>query len=351
MKKFTIAASVFLVMALVIGVPSHVMAGVSPPGECEDESDCEDGFFCTTDECVSGMCVNRPDDNQCDDSDECTTDTCDPGSDCQHETIDCDDGIDCTVDSCDEENGCEHQPDNFQCDDSISCTADTCDPVDSSADSRGCTYAPDDSKCDDADDCTTDTCDLQSGCLNPPIDCDDGSPCTEDSCDSGMCVNTPDCSADPSCDLGSGPGCSAIGGVDAETIMAGSCFEGKIGTTGVSGVNPNGKPAKDSDGDGCTDSLEKCINSSLVGYCTDVDVNDCDSDPGDDGEDILYTPGDKEGKKQSQQYFQVVFQSGPCAISECSDKMDNDGDGKVDYGKDPQCASFSDDDESTAGEQ
>ncbi len=188
--------------------------------------------------------------------------------------------------------------------------------------------------------------------MNPPIDCDDGSPCTDDSCDSGLCVNTPDCSAEPSCDLGYGPGCSAIGGLDAETIVACSCFTGKIGTTAVSGVNKKGKAPADADEDGCTDSLEKCINSSLVGYCTDVDVDDCDQAPGDDGEDIIYTPGQKV-KKEKQQAFEVIFQTGPCVISERSDHIDNEGapDGLIDYPNDPQCASFSDDDESTAGEQ
>ena len=46
--------------------------------------------------------------------------------------------------------------------------------------------------------------------------------------------------------LGTGPGCSAIGGVDATTLQAGDYFTGRIGTTGVSGVNKNGGSADDS---------------------------------------------------------------------------------------------------------
>ena len=237
-----------------------------------------------------GECTS---DAECDDADACTTDTC-VGGFCENTTINCDDTIACTNDSCDQ--------------------------------ATGCMNVPDDTLCDDSNVCTDDSCDQMAGCMNAP-----------------------DCSLDPSCDLGSGPGCSAIRGVDATTIMAGNCFTGKIGTTGVSGVNPNGRPATDTDGDGCTDSLEKCINSSLVGFCSDVDVDDCDSDPGDGGEDIIYIPGATEGNKNSQQNFEVIFQSGPCAISECSDHMDNEAtpDGLIDYPNDPQCDSFSDDDESS----
>ena len=293
MKKILLAASILVAMAVVFGLPDLGMAGI-PPGECTSDAECDDADACTTDTCVGGFCENT--------------------------TINCDDTIACTNDSCDQATGCVNVPDDSRCDDTIACTNDSCDQA------TGCMNVPDDTLCDDSNVCTDDSCDQMAGCMNAP-----------------------DCSLDPSCDLGSGPGCSAIRGVDATTIMAGNCFTGKIGTTGVSGVNPNGRPATDTDGDGCTDSLEKCINSSLVGFCSDVDVDDCDSDPGDGGEDIIYIPGATEGNKNSQQNFEVIFQSGPCAISECSDHMDNEAipDGLIDYPNDPQCDSFSDDDESS----
>ena len=294
MKKIILAVSMLVAMAVVFGLPSIVMAGI-PPVSCTTDADCDDINDCTDDTCDVGEtdeCVfTNNDTNACDDGDVCTNDACMSGA-CTGTLIDCNDG----------------------------------------------------------DACTTDLCISLLGCATIPTICDDTIACTDDSCDQmAGCMNAPDCSLDPSCDLGSGPGCSAIGGVDATTIMAGNCFTGKIGTTGVSGVNPNGRPATDTDGDGCTDSLEKCINSSLVGFCSDVDVDDCDSDPGDGGEDIIYIPGATEGNKNSQQNFEVIFQSGPCAISECSDHMDNEAtpDGLIDYPNDPQCDSFSDDDESS----
>ncbi len=80
MRKILLTVSMFVAISLLLGLPSHVMAGLDlPPGECEEDLDCEDGVFCTDDQCELGVCVNTPDDGQCDDSNVCTTDTCDPG--------------------------------------------------------------------------------------------------------------------------------------------------------------------------------------------------------------------------------------------------------------------------------
>ena len=56
----------------------------------------------------------------------------------------------------------------------------------------------------------------------------------------------------------------------------------------MSGFNKNGKPAEDSDTDAFTDSLEGCINDALVGFCTEIIVDDTGV--------ISVTPGSKEGK-------------------------------------------------------
>jgi hypothetical protein len=140
-------------------------------------------------------------------------------------------------------------------------------------------------------------------------------------------------------DFGLGNGCSAIGGVEATDLTAGDTFMGRIGTTGVSGFNKNGKPADNSDTDAFTDSLEECINDSLIGYCTTIG--------GDDSAVISVTPGDISGKRNNKQVFTVTFVDvSGCGISQCSDQEDNDTDTFTDYPDDPECLDYDDDDES-----
>ena len=140
--------------------------------------------------------------------------------------------------------------------------------------------------------------------------------------------------------FGAGPGCSAIGGVVATDLVNGDSFTGRIGTTGVSGLNKNGKPADNSDTDAFTDSLEECINDALIGFCTEVSVADAGV--------IDVTPGATTGQNNNQQFFTVVFlDTTGCAVTECSDQVDNDGDLLIDFPADLQCADYSDTDESS----
>jgi len=181
-------------------------------------------------------------------------------------------------------------------------------------------------------------------------------------------------------DFGTGPGCSPIEGVDATTLVgSGTCnlgtgfcsndgtvacasdvdclglgdmFTGRIGTTAVNRVNKNNKPADNSDGDQCSDSIEECINDALFGFCTEVFVSDCD-----DVEDgitvnskVTYEKLNVEGKKGNKRNFKVTFlDTSECAITECSDQVNNDGlqDSDIDFPDDPQCMDYSDDDESS----
>lgn len=144
-------------------------------------------------------------------------------------------------------------------------------------------------------------------------------------------------------DFGIGEGCSAIGGVDATALTNGDTFVGRIGSTGVSGFNKNGRPADNSDNDTFTDSLEECINDALVGYCTTVN--------GDDTAVISVTPGATLGRNNNKQLFTVTFLDvSGCGISQCSDQEDNDGDTLVDYPDDPECGDYDDDDESAGAE-
>ena len=141
-------------------------------------------------------------------------------------------------------------------------------------------------------------------------------------------------------DFGSGPGCSPIEGVDATALGIGDTFEGRIGTTAVSGFNKNGKPADNSDTDAFTDSVEECINDALVGFCTTI--------LGNDDAFITVTPGGTQGRNNQQQLFTVVFDDvSNCAVTQCSDRVDNDADTFIDFPADPECTDYDDDDESS----
>ncbi len=99
--------------------------------------------------------------------------------------------------------------------------------------------------------------------------------------------------------FGAGPGCSAIGGVVATDLVNGDSFTGRIGTTGVSGLNKNGKPADNSDTDAFTDSLEECINDALIGFCTEILVDDTGV--------ISVALGPTSGRNGNKQDFTVTF--------------------------------------------
>jgi len=136
-------------------------------------------------------------------------------------------------------------------------------------------------------------------------------------------------------DWGTGPGCSAIGDVDVTALTNGDTFTGRIGTTGVSGVNKQGAEADDTDGDGLTDSMESCINDALYGHCGDIDTVDSAA--------ITVTPLATEGNNNNKQWFTVTFVDvSGCAVTACSDHVDNDGDTLIDYPEDPDCDNYSD---------
>jgi hypothetical protein len=57
------------------GVPGQCINCVCQyPSECETDEDCDDGQWCTIDECIEGECLNTEKD--CDDQNPCTTDSC-----------------------------------------------------------------------------------------------------------------------------------------------------------------------------------------------------------------------------------------------------------------------------------
>jgi hypothetical protein len=186
-----------LICAPIAGGDDGCIAGEPP---------CDDTFACTIDECdeVNG-CSNTPNDNFCDDGNECTECFCDP-QDVEADADGCvcipvagqpactDDGFSCTDDVC-IDGVCTHIPDDPACDDGNECTDCICDTSDSAADSAGCvcTAVADLSPCiDDGIGCTDDIC-IGGACSNVPDNsaCDDGVDCTDDVCDPAQgCTNT-----------------------------------------------------------------------------------------------------------------------------------------------------------------
>ena len=147
-------------------------------------------------------------------------------------------------------------------------------------------------------------------------------------------------------DFGTGPGCSPIEGVLATTLGNGDSFTGRIGTTAVSGFNKNGKAADNSDNDAFTDSVEECINDALIGYCTTVF--------GDEDSVISVVPGTLSGRNDNKQEFTVTFDdTSVCAVTQCSDHVDNDTDNEIDFGgfdgfpADTNCTDYNDNTEAS----
>ncbi len=101
---------------------------------------------------------------------------------------------------------------------------------------------------------------------------------------------------------------------------------------------------EDPDADLIHNSFEECINDSLIGYCLDIDRDDSGC--------VIAIPLD-DPKPNRITYLGAFLDDTCCAVSECSDQVDNEGapDGLVDYPDDPDCASYSDNDESIPGEQ
>lgn len=72
------------------------------PNDCIEDSECDDGDPCTTDDCVGTACVNTPipgccdEVADCDDGNACTIDTCEAGV-CVHTPVSCGPGLICNA--------------------------------------------------------------------------------------------------------------------------------------------------------------------------------------------------------------------------------------------------------------
>jgi hypothetical protein len=147
-----------------------------------DDAPCpDDGIFCTDDRCVAGACQHLPFDLRCDRG-ECVILACQPGAPradhhgCvlvkgkkKSDGAPCtDDGFSCTHDAC-MRGLCLHMPVDDRCVPRGLCTAATCVPSRPDRDASGCAVGPPRSEgeecAEDADVCTRDVC-RAGGCAH-----------------------------------------------------------------------------------------------------------------------------------------------------------------------------------------
>jgi hypothetical protein len=161
-------------MGALIGCTHHPLDGTPCP---------DDGIFCTDDRCEAGVCQHPPSDMRCDRGD-CVLRTCDPTAEhtdrqgCVllqgRKKIDgapcTDDGFACTEDAC-MEGVCLHFPIGVRCLPQGECTAAACAPTRPGHDADGCAIGPprgEGQPCaDDGDVCTADVC-RAGACTHEP---------------------------------------------------------------------------------------------------------------------------------------------------------------------------------------
>ena len=202
-------------------------------GECvaepkQDDTECNDGLFCTIDDvCTGGICGGSPRDCSAS-GDQCNDGVCnEDANECQarpkQDGTACNDGLFCTIDDvctggvcggdprdcsgesdqcnlgvCDEdENACVKQPTPGEtCNDGLFCTVgDTCDAAgDCVGSPRDCSASGD--QCNDGV-CNEDANECQAQPKTDGTECNDGLFCSvDDVCTGGVCGGDPrDCSA------------------------------------------------------------------------------------------------------------------------------------------------------------
>ena len=300
-----------------LAAPCH--AAVCVEGSCSiaevaDQSACDDGDACTTDDaCSAGLCAGEP--VGCDDGDPCTDDACEPATGaCVHPGAlgaPCDDLDECTageactgdgacsgglaVCECVTDGDCAPKEDGDLCNGTLHCIDHTCalDPetivacpdvaiapclVNTCvAATGGCSLIAreDATPCSDGTECTMgDSC--QKGvCVGAKISCDDGFPCTVESCDpvegclyvvvsDGLpCDDTNACTASDQCASGLCVG-SELSCDDENPCTIDSC----AATTGCQTL-PNAASCED--GNACTEG-DVC----KMGLCFPGGATPCD---------------------------------------------------------------------------
>lgn len=314
--------------------------------ELPDDTLCEDGLSCTTDDaCVSGICVGFS--QECNDELACTLDSCIEPDGCTntpHDSL-CNDNNPCTTDVCNADEGCTHEwvAGSFgqtvcclydhQCNDGNECTDNGCDKA-----LFQCS-APlpkqDDTPCDDNDLCTdNDNCG-GGWCLGDDIDCDDTIECTKDSCNPAVgCLHLPEddgCEDDNQCTLGI---CSLTKGCLTLPLDGEPCDDEDNATIDdfCDAADCTGLPDPDADGIANEGYLLPCTGGETVGCndnCPD-DANPVQEDGESDGIGDLCDPNDDndpvDDTDDCDDNNPTVYPGAP----ELCDELDNDCDGSTD---------------------
>ncbi len=349
-----------------------------------DGKDCG-SYGCLKKTCVSKECISKIILSTCKDGDVCSQAHCNALGVCEYsiksgcckEDSQCEDGLYCTLNKCNKsDNTCYELLAN--CDDGNVCTADYCD--ENAPKDKKCKHVPIKDCCNSAKDCVDDSkCNVDKcvkswhKCVYATKDCNDNKPCTKDFCDvdTGKCVNTTikgcctkltDCGVTQSHDktgclftlcnptVGLAGTCTTVNAKDGSECLDGdlcngadhcesgkcvpnkktvvACDDGNLCTTDYCTQGANGGckfvPVKSktpcSDGNACTSS--KCFD----GFCKVWNQNLCD-----DGVQCtlnscasIALPG--PGGKSYKQCFLPTFvhslcsDNKPCTVDTCTKK-------------------------------
>lgn len=285
-----------------------------------DETACDDGDKCTSDEkCANGTCTPAQG-ASCDDDNACTNDACDPGTgECVHNAkIDgakCDDNDACTGTNdtcqagkctgganqceCDKDEDCKAFEDNNPCNGTLHCVAgDGIGQCKVDVKTVVVCATKDDSECMKSQ-CEPATGKCAIGPVNGVVGCDDGQVCTNnDQCKIGKCVGVYFCECEAKADCAKKEDGDPCNGtlvcapdhtckIDAATVVkcdpktSNACTVGKCDAqTGKCGEQPvlNGNPCDD--GDPCM-GPDLCQAGECKGTkksCGCIDDSDCPDD-------------------------------------------------------------------------
>ncbi len=338
---------------------------------------CEQGSFCNAGAvCRDGQCVGT---NPCDDEIECTVDLCNEGNDrCTHSpnALACPMDNGCLIVSCAPTNpnadpitGCTEQvrANGSECTTGDHCVYEKCQdgqcivdfPIDCSRGNTNCKQYT----CDQAVGCVTkfineggvctlsdlpfDICFIDFVCQqgicagNIPKDCDDGIACTQDGCEThnGQCFNSPVHSlcpgGDGQCVLSL---CDPIRDCIIENLNNGAwCATGDFCMPEGHCQNLNCIPDKPQCDDGfdCTQDLCDPANQTCS-VDTSMCLAECSDGIDNDGDGLIDFPSDPGCVGGWDDELSHEFA--------CDDGIDNNGDGLPDR-KDPRCQVSFDDDE------
>lgn len=248
---------------------------------CQEDSDCDDGDWCTLDSCGPDRVCQHPK-RDCDDGNVCTSDICRLGQ-CAHDDafVRCSTGNPCLVDEMCSQGVCQWGWDR-DCNDFNPCTDDWCDP-----DAGGCVHRNNnEGVCNDQSSCTDNDRCFEGQCVGDVIRCEDYVidaylPCRKYSCSPergcsyeslpGPCDDRNPCTADDSCQDGICKGTYACPDDDNQCTQ--DCNP-KVGCT----YEPQPDGTKCIDGDSCT-TKDVCTAGRCAGVpkCTQR-WSDCEYD-------------------------------------------------------------------------